>query len=337
MKKNRVTLFLTLATLLVAMLGSLPVSALVLKVATISPDGTAWMQKMRDGADEIKKQTQGRVEIKFYPGGVMGSDENVLRKIRIGQLQGGAVTAGSLTNISKDINIYGLPFLFSSLEEVDHVRSQMDTVLKQQLESNGFVCFGLAEGGFSYMMSNKPLRTVDDVRDRKVWLPAGNDVGEAVFSSANISPVSLPISDVLTAMQTGLIDTIITSPIGAIALQWHTRIKYAVDVPLIYYSALLVIDKKAFSKINTEDAAIVRSIMEVRFREIDRQNRQDNIAARKALQNQGIEFIKLTDASLKEWHAIGELAMKKLEKKNSFTPSIYDQLIRSLRASAAAN
>jgi TRAP-type C4-dicarboxylate transport system substrate-binding protein len=337
MNKNTITQIFTLATVLMALLGSASVNALVLKVATISPDGTAWMQKMRDGAEEIKKQTQGRVEIKFYPGGVMGSDENVLRKIRIGQLQGGAVTSGSLSGVSKDIDIYGLPFLFSSLEEVDRVRSTMDDVLKQQLESNGFVCFGLAEGGFSYMMSDKALRTVDDVRDRKVWIPAGNDVGEAVFSSANISPVSLPLSDVLTAMQTGLIDTVITSPIGAIALQWHTRVKYAVDVPLIYYSALLVIDKKAFSKINDEDAAIVRSVMETRFREIDQQNRRDNLAARQALQNQGIEFIKLSDASLKEWHAIGDAAMKKLENKNSFSKAVFNQLMKSLHPASSAH
>ena len=337
MNKNKFKLFLVVVSVFINLALGTSASALVLKVATISPDGTAWMQQMRDGAEAIKKQTQGRVEIKFYPGGVMGSDENVLRKIRIGQLQGGAVTAGSLTGVSRDIDIYGLPFLFSSLEEVDQVRSQMDNVLKQQLESSGFICFGLAEGGFSYMMSNKALRSVDDVRDRKVWVPAGNDVGEAVFSSANISPVSLPISDVLTAMQTGLIDTVITSPIGAIALQWHTRVKYAVDVPLIYYSALLVIDQKAFSKIDNEDAAIVRKVMETRFREIDKQNRQDNIAARKALQNQGIEFIRLTDKSLKEWHVIGDLAMKKLEKKNSFTKTVYDQLMQSLRTTSSAN
>ena len=136
------------------------VEARVFKIATISPDGTFWMQEMRAGAEEIKKQTEGRVVFKFYPGGVMGNDESVLRKIRIGQLQGGAVTAGSLVSINPDISIYELPYLFDSLEQVDYVRSRMDDELTGTLENKGFVGFGLAEGGFSYMMSDQLLQSV---------------------------------------------------------------------------------------------------------------------------------------------------------------------------------
>ena len=208
-----------LAAIAVLLLNSSIANARVFKIATVSPDGTFWMQEIRAGAEQIRKETRGRVEFKFYPGGVMGSDDSVLRKIRIGQLQGGAVTAGSMTPIAPDIAIYELPYLFESLEQVDYVRSKMDAGLIQTLEEKGFIAFGLAEGGFSYMMSDEALQSVDDVRGKKVWLPSNHDVGEAVFSSANISPVPLPLSDVLTGLQTGLIDTIIAPPIGAIALQ----------------------------------------------------------------------------------------------------------------------
>ena len=224
---KKLLIHISLVSMLLVMLS--PAHARVIKIATISPDGTFWMQEMRAGAKEIKKKTQGRVVIKFYPGGVMGNDGNVLRKIRIGQLQGGAVTAGSLAGIYPDIDVYGLPYLFSSYEQVDFVRSRMDDILIGGLKKKGFTGFGLAEGGFSYMMSDDPLHTVEDVRNQKIWIPSGSQVGEAVFGSANIAPVTLPLSDVLTGLQTGLIDTVITSPIGAIALQWHTRVKYVVD------------------------------------------------------------------------------------------------------------
>ncbi len=302
---------------------ALAVQALTMKIATLSPEGTSWMQEMRAGASEITKQTQGRVKFKFYPGGVMGNDSNVLRKIRIGQLQGGAVTAGSLEDIDPDIDIYGLPYLFTSLEEVDYVRSKMDSLLIRKLESNGMVSFGLAEGGFSYMMSDVPLKTVEDVKNQKLWLPADHKVGEAVFGSAGVSPVSLPLSDVLTGLQTGLINTVITSPIGAIALQWHTRIKHVVDMPLTYFSALLVIDSKAFNRIKLEDREIVRKIMSDVFTRIDLQNRKDTIAAREALINQGVEFITLSQESFNSWKAIGEQAMKKLESQNSYSSEIF--------------
>lgn len=305
-----------------------PAQAVTLKIATVSPDGTSWMQSIRAGAKEIKEKTQGRVIFKFYPGGVMGSDENVLRKIRIGQLQGGAVTSGSFTDAAPDVGIYGLPYLFSSLEQVDYVRQRMDKALLEKLEAKGFVSFGLAEGGFSYMMSEFPLQTVDDVRKRKVWIPSGNEVGEAVFESANIAPVILPLSDVLTGLQTGLINIVITSPIGAIALQWHTRIQYVVDMPLTYFSALLVVDKKAFNKIKPADREIVRNVMGKKFIEIDQQNRKDNNAARTALTNQGIKFITLPSESTKQWHEIGDKAMLKLEKQNKYSEDIYNQLMK---------
>ena len=312
------------------------VDARVFKIATVSPDGTFWMQEMRAGAEEIKKQTQGRVIFKFYPGGVMGSDESVLRKIRIGQLQGGAVTAGSLVSINPDIAIYELPYLFESLDQVDYVRSRMDAELIETLESKGFVGFGLAEGGFSYMMSDQPLQSVADVRAKKVWLPSNHPVGESVFESAEVSAVPLPLSDVLTGLQTGLIDTIITSPIAAIALQWHTKINYVVDEPLTYFSALLVIDKKAFNKLKEEDREIVRSVMSNAFERIDEQNRKDNVAAREALINQGIKFVRLSAESANEWRLVGEKANAKLEKQNEYTERLYQDLMKYVEESKQA-
>ena len=183
-----------------------------------------------------------------------------------------------------------LPYLFSSLEQVSYVRGKMDQFLLDGLDKKGFVAFGFGEGGFTYMMSDSSLYTVEDVRKQKVWVPGGNKVGEAVFSSAEVSPVTLPLSDVLTGLQTGLVDTVIASPIGAIAMQWHTRIKYVIDVPLTYVAAMLVIDKKAFKRINKEDQAIVREVMTAAFKRIDAANRQDNFAAQDALKKQGIEY-----------------------------------------------
>ncbi|MES0327248.1 MAG: TRAP transporter substrate-binding protein DctP [Gammaproteobacteria bacterium] len=324
-----------LCLLLPLLMAMSPVYAKAIKIATISPDGTLWMNEMRAGAKEIKKRTQGRVVLKFYPGGVMGSDENVLRKMRIGQLQGGAVTTGSLTGVYSDIDIYSLPYLFSSLEQVSYVREKMDQFLLDQLEKRGFVSFGFGEGGFTYMMSESSLYTVEDVRKQKVWIPGGNKVGEAVFSSAEISPVTLPVSDVLTGLQTGLVNTVITSPIGAIALQWHTRVKYVIDVPLTYIAAILVIDKKVFNKINKEDQTIVREVMSAAFKRIDAANRRDNFAAQEALKQQGIKYISLPKKSLDAWYAIGDKAITKLKKDNSYAPAIYKKLMAHVNAAKA--
>lgn len=326
------TRILAMSLLMVSLCYGQAVSAKVIKIATLSPDGTAWMKSMREGAAEIKKRTQGRVVIKFYPGGVMGNDKNVLRKIRIGQLQGGAVTAGGLSDIYPDIDIYGLPYLFENQQQVDTVRKIMDEHLLSGLEKKGFVGFGIASGGFTYMMSNEKVTTVEQAKQKKIWIPSDSEVGLAVFDAAEISPVPLPLSDVLTGLQTSLIDTVFASPIGAIALQWHTKVKYVIDVPLTYLSALMVISKKTFYRLKEGDRKIARDVMSSVFSDIEERNRADNISARQALMNKGIEFVKLPAEDAKVWLEIGKKAMKKLEKKNSYTPLNYNRLMEAVKA-----
>src|SRR5689334_20951765 len=140
-----------LAALAFALLGALGSAdaATTIKIATVAPDGTAWMKEMRAGAEAVKKDTADRVEIKFYPGGVMGDEATVLRKVKIGQLQGGAFTGGEISGVDPDAQLYSLPFLFRDQAEVEAVRAKLDDKVKASFESNGFVALGLSGGGFA--------------------------------------------------------------------------------------------------------------------------------------------------------------------------------------------
>ncbi len=318
---KKITLLLTMS-----LLGfSSPVLiAKTFKIATLSPEGTFWMKQMRVGAKEIKSKTQGRIKFKFYPGGVMGSDENVLRKIRIGQLHGGAVTVGTLSQSTPDVTLYGLPYLFSSLDDAAEIRATTDPMLSEAIEKSGFVNFGFAQGGFSYLMSKGPIRSLDDLRQRKSWIPEKSDVGLSVYRYVGVTPVSLPLSDVLTGLQTGLINTVVTSPIGALALQWHTHIKYVTDQPLSYLAAMLIIDKKTFYKLSDADQKIVRDVMKKVYKKIDEQNRVDNVAARQALINQGVKFVKLNDNEKKEWEKIDDFVIAEMIKKHQYNKVLYN-------------
>lgn len=210
------------------------------------------MQKMQAGANEIHRKTDNRVRFKFFGGGIMGNDDAVLRKIRIGQLHGGAVTAGSLSHLYGDGIIYGLPMKFKSLQEIDRVRKKMDPMLMEGFEKSGFVTFGMAEGGFAYLMSNNPIRTTEDLGTHKVWIPGNDLITAAVLKRVGINPIPLPMADVLTSLQTGLVDTIPAPPIAAILLQWHTRVRYLTEIPLSYTYGLLAVDRKVFAKIVPE-------------------------------------------------------------------------------------
>ncbi len=318
---KKIVLFLTISFV---GFNSSAVLAKTIKIATLSPDGTFWMKQMRVGAKEIKEKTQGRVKFKFYPGGVMGNDGNVLRKIRIGQLHGASVTINTLSQTIPDVTLYGLPYLFSSLDDAAEIRKITDPMLSREIEKNGFVNFGFAQGGFSYLMSKDPIRSLDDLREQKSWVPEKSEVGLSVYRYVGVTPIPLPLSDVLTGLQTGLIDTIITPPIGALALQWHTHIEYVTDQPLNYLAAMLIIDKKVFKKLSETDQETVRDVMGKVYKKIDEQNKVDNIAARKALLNQGVKFIKLSKTDKEEWEKIDDFVINEMMDKYKYNKALYE-------------
>lgn len=335
--KNFVNKFVLLLAILFVVFNASPIVAKTIKIATLSPDGTFWMKQMRAGAKEIKEKTQGRVKFKFYPGGVMGNDSHILRKIRIGQLHGGAVTVSALSQSTPDTTIYSLPYLFSSLDDAAEIRKTTDPMLSEIIEDKGFVNFGFAQGGFSYLMSKQPIRSLDDLRQRKAWNPEKNEIALSVFRYVGVTPVSLPLSDVLTGLQTGLIDTIITSPIGALALQWHTHINYVTDQPLNYLTAMLIIDKKTFYKLSETDQKIVRDVMQGVYKKIDQQNKVDNIAARQALINQGVKFIKLSDSEKQEWEKIDDFVIKEMIEKYQYNKELYEAVTANKPDAPALN
>jgi len=301
-----------------------------LKIATVAPEGSGWMQSMRLAAGEIKSKTNGRVEIKFYAGGVMGNDKKVLRKIRIGQLQGGVFTANGLSERYRDILIYGLPLIFRTQEEADYVRERMDPLLTQGLDDSGFVSFGFAGGGFAKLMGNEPIGHLDDLRGRKVWVPEGDTISYEAMVALNLAPVVLPITDVLMGLQTGLLEYIATPPVGAVILQWFTKVKYVSNLPLVYTLATMVIDKRAFSSISDADQATVREIMTAVYDDFESQNKEDNIQAEEALAANGLKFIDLQPEIIASWREAARQANEKMAEKGLFSKDLLNALLSYL-------
>lgn len=326
MKKN------LLAVLALSLLAT-SAQALTLKIATISPDGSGWMTKMRAGAAEIKSRTEGRVEFKFYTGGTMGNDKAVLNKIKIGQLQGGAMSGGSLSDAARDIQVYSLPLRFRNFNEVDYVRSKMDASLSKMLEDGGFVNFGFAEGGFAYAMSkNAPVPSISALRRQRVWIPDNDRQSEEAMKVFQVTPVPLSLADVLPSLQTGIIDTVASSPIATVALQWHTQVKYLTELPLSYFVGTLAIEKKSFAKIAPADQAIVRDVMTRAFADINAQNRKDNVAAYNALLKQGIKPVKPSVAEMAEWEKYADLASAQMARDGIVSQPAAAQMSSSLAA-----
>lgn len=318
-----------LAASALTLAGVLPASAQEFKIATIAPEGSSWMADMRAGAKVIEEHTEGRVSFKFYGGGVQGNDKQVQRKMRTGQLHGGAFTSGGMGQFQQDADLLSLPLLFESVEEARYVRDHVEKEMRERLEEAGFVNFGFAAAGFAYMMSNKPLRTRADLSGQKIWIPEGDEVGFATLRALGVAPVVMPVTDVMTGLQTDLLDSVAVPPVGAVVFQWHTRLHHITDVPLAYVYAALLIDRKAFERLQPGDREVVREVMEGIYRKFDKYGVADNEEAMQALLESGLERVRPEESEVRKWREIAASTQRELGMEGTFDSKLLER-IRSL-------
>jgi TRAP-type C4-dicarboxylate transport system substrate-binding protein len=319
------------AMIALLVLGVTAQAATTLKIATLSPEGTGWMIELRQAAKAIRERTNDQVKLKIYPGGVMGDDKAVLRKLRVGQLHGAAMTSGGVMQPYPDIALYNLPLVFRDSAEVDYVRARLDKKLMAGLREQKFVGFGLAEVGFAYPMMKDPVTSVASFQDRRVWAPDNDPGALKAYSSFNITPIPLPIADVLTGLQTGLIDSIGSPPIGAIALQWHTQVDYALELPLMYVYGLFAITERAFNRMNETEQSIVTEELRAAVARVDAASRKDNDAANQALVDQGLQWLQPSDAERAEWYGIADGANQRLKANEYVSAAMFDELMALLQ------
>jgi len=282
------------------------------KIATVAPDGSFWMTEAKKAAAEISERTYGRVTFRFYPGGTMGDDSAVQRKMRIGQLHGGVFIAGSFAHAVPDLYIYTLPLLFKTYNEVDAVRSKTDPKLIAALGGKGFHTFGFIEGGFAYIYSTKKGASFSELKGRKAWLPENDPIGKVLIEETSLSPVPLGLADVLTGLQTGLVDVVTGPPVAAVALQWFTKVKYAIEFPVVYTYGCMVISDRAWSTLSADDKAVVEEVLRRMTMTLDQRARQDNEGARAALEKQGVVTLTTSPDTENQWEKVADRAATKL-------------------------
>jgi TRAP-type transport system periplasmic protein len=328
--RNMKKLYLVIVTAMALAIVVAPTSAKTYKIATLSPDGLSWMRDLRTGVKQLEQITDGRVKFKIYPGGTMGDDATVLRKMRIGQLHGGVVAAGTLTRFYPDLQVYNLPLTFKTYDEVDYIRQRMDPSIINGLDDGGLVSFHLTETGFAYLLSKEPVTRVEDVRKLKAWIPDGDPIAAELIKAFGVSPIPLNLPDVLPALQTGIIDAVAVPPVVALALQWHNHVDYLLDLPLIYVYSMLAVDKKTYQRINPEDQELTQGVINGVFRGVDADSRIDNEKAYNALVSQGIKVTKPGPADLPAWEAIAKQSIGDLVASGEITGEIVETFNRHL-------
>jgi TRAP-type C4-dicarboxylate transport system substrate-binding protein len=284
-----------------------------IRFATVAPEGSTWMNVMKEYVKAVEDATNNEIDFKIYPGQVAGDEKDVLRKIRIGQLDSGGFTGVGLGEILPEVRIMDSPFLFKSYDEVDYIADQFFDYFSEKFEQKGFILLGWAEVGFVYVFTNNPIYSLEDMNGVKMWMWEGDPIAEATFKAFNISPIPLSITDVLTSLQTNLINGVYVSPYACTVVQWHTRVKYMLDLPLADSNGAILISKKKFNKLSATQQEKLRKLSREYFGQLTVLSRKDNAESLDLLKETGITFTTIADKSkIESFYESGKKARRDL-------------------------
>ena len=307
-----------------------------IKFATLAPEGTTWMNAMREFSKEVETKTEGRLKFRIYPGGTQGDEKDVVRKMRLGQLHGAGITGVGIGEIASPIRLLDTPFLFKNTKEIDHIYNVMDKDFRQIFEEKGYVLLGWAEVGIVTIFSNEPIAKKEDFKKVKMWLWEGDPTAEAAFTALDIKPIPLSVTDVMSSLQTGMINAVYASPLSAMALQWNTKMKYMLTMPLTTSAGAVVISKKVFDALEEADQKILIDEGKKHFRKLTEQSRKDNDESLKILAK-SLTFIKPENKeAIKGFEESGDKARAKLTGK-LYSKELLEKVQSELKAFRASS
>ena len=195
-------------------------AALTIKLGSLAPAGSPWELGLKRMAAEWDRISQGSVTVRVYTGGIAGDEPDMVRKMRIGTLNAALVTVSGLQGIFNGVKTLSYPLLMKNDEELQSVLQHMKPYFTQKLVSRGFVPIVWSVGGWVYFFSRYPVVSPDDLRKQKLWVWSGDPDEIQAYQNAGFQTVTVAATDLMTSLQSGMVDALVTSPLLAAANQW---------------------------------------------------------------------------------------------------------------------
>lgn len=300
------TLRTSAAVGLSAFLAAAPAAAQTIKMATLVPDGSSWHQILRETAEEWKRISNGRVRVNIYPGGVAGDDPDVVRKMRLGILHAGVLTAVGIAEIEPAVYALGVPMMYESYEELYFVLEKMRPSLEARIAAKGFVVLNWADGGWVHFFTQQPVAMPDDLKRLKLFTWQGDSEAVQVWKSAGFNPIPLPATEISTALQTGLVTALGTPPQVAVISQYYQSAKNMTDLRWQLLLGGTVISKKVWDRIPQDiRPALLEASRDAgeRLRQTVRASEAEDVAA---MRKRGLNVVSVDAAAREAWRQAAE-------------------------------
>ena len=300
-----------------------------IKIATLAPEGSSYIQALNELNAELMQKTNNDVRLRIYPGGVLGDEKDMRRKMHVGQIHGAVLTAAGLSGIFIEMDVFQIPFLFEGYDEVDFVVEKMDAFFQKGLQDKGYILLGWSEAGFIRLLSTHPIASLDDLRKAKVWTWEEAPMARAIFDEAGISAIPLSLPDVMVGLQTGLVEVVYAPPSMAISLQWFTKTKYMTEVPLIYLIGGVVIKKNVFKKLSSNHQQVLMALCAKYMVQIKLAVRKENQEAIQVMAKHGVKLIYPSEDQIEDFKIVSQKAMDRQTGK-SFSLKVKNEVITYL-------
>jgi TRAP-type C4-dicarboxylate transport system substrate-binding protein len=317
-------------------------SPVILKFATLVPEGTTWVKAIQRADRELQDATSGAVRFKLYPGGVAGDEKDVLRKMRLGQFHVVGISGASAAGLVPELHVLHAPFLFETGGEVDYVLEQVLLDFRRRFEARGFRLLGFTETGFSYLFSKLTLASPEDLRRSGVlaWVWADDPFSRAVHEAYGTGMAPLAPSDVLVGLQTGAVNTVYAPPAVAVAMQWHTQVGFRTFQPVGWSAGVTLMSEQAWQQLSPAHQQILLEITGRLSRNLIGLMRQDNAKALAAMEARGLRVSRrATDAEMAEFQRIS-FELRRAQVGKLYPQELLDRvesLIQEYRARSAAS
>lgn len=312
----------------VALMAVRAAGAETIKLATLVPKASLWDRAVREMGAEWQRLSGGRVELRIYPGGVAGDDPDMVRKMRIGQLQAATVTVSGLTEIDPAFALFEVPLFFGSFDELLHVLEELEPELDARLAEQGFRRLHWAHAGWIHFFTTEPAASIEAFRRLRIFVWAGNDRMTGLWQRHGFRAVPLAATDILAGLETGLFQALPVTPIAALSLQWFRSAPNMIDLPLAPLIGATLIEERAWRELPAEsrdDLLAAARVPGARF--VEQIPREERLAI-ETMRQRGLSVQRVVGGPLEaSWRAATEAFA--LDMRRAFVPeAIYDRAVR---------
>ncbi len=287
----------------------------IVKMATLAPEGSSYHLILKEMAERWKTATNGRVVVRMYPGSVAGDDADVVRKMRLGSLNAALLTSVGLSNVDRTVFALEVPMMYASDDEVDYVLGKMEPRIEAALAAKGFVVLNWADAGWVRFFTKTPVKTPDDLKPLKLFAWAGDTDAIEIWKGAGFNPVPLPSTEISTALQTGLVTALPTTPQAAVILQWYTHAPNMTDVRWALLLGATVISKATWDKISPADQKAIRDASREAGARLRAESKAAGARDVEAMRKRGLTVVAVDPKTEALWRTAAEAAYPRIRGK----------------------